>query len=910
MTIATGTTTGTTTGATNGTSAGATRGMTADQLRDSFCNFFAERGHTIVPSASLIPHDPTVLFNVAGMVPFKSIFVGDEQAPYKRAVSSQKCARAGGKHNDLDDVGRTRRHLVFFEMLGNFSFGDYFKEAIIPWSWELVTTDPERGGWGFDGDRLWITVHTSDDEAEALWHEEVGVPLDRIQRLGDKDNYWQMGDVGPCGPCSEIHLDRGPEFGPDGGPLHDPNGDRFMEFWNLVFMQFDQLPDGTRTPLPKPSIDTGAGLERILALMQGVDSVWETDLLQPLLDEACSLTGKRYLVGDYDDRESFAMRVLAEHARSSTMLVNDGVFPSNEARGYVLRRIIRRAVRYAFLLGTSELVMPRLSEVAIEIMANAYPDVRRNADFITSVLAREEERFRHTLKNGLSILDGALSDAGELSGDRSLAGSTAFLLHDTYGFPLELTQEIAAERDIDVDLEGFTAEMTEQRERAKAAQKGLAGGGSVEAHREIVEQFGVTEFVGYSRDESESRVLAVLPVDADNGADGEGGEPGGLVEVFLDRTPFYAESGGQIGDTGTITSETGTVEVIDTTFALPGLRRHLGRVVDGEVTVGQPAVAAIDSARRDAIRRNHTATHLLHYALRRVLGDHVKQAGSMVGPDRLRFDFSHYEPVTAEQIAEIERMVNAETLANDPTRAFETTKDEAEALGAIAFFGDKYGDIVRVLEAGSSIELCGGTHVRATGDIGTVKVVSEASIGSNLRRIEAITGTASVELLQRDEALIAQTARLVGTQVDDLLGGVRRKLDEITALNDDIRALRAQLAVGRAVALAAEADDGAVVQRVDGLAPNDLRELAVAVRGQPGVDTVVLVGETPTGGVGLVAAVAPGSEQPASALIADAAKAVGGGGGGKGEIATAGGKDVSGIAAALAIATEAVGRSR
>jgi alanyl-tRNA synthetase len=894
---------------TTGTNTGTTRGMSADQLRDSFCNFFAERGHTIVPSASLIPHDPTVLFNVAGMVPFKSIFVGDEQAPYKRAVSSQKCARAGGKHNDLDDVGRTKRHLVFFEMLGNFSFGDYFKEAIIPWSWELVTGDPAGGGWGMDGDRMWITVHESDDEAEALWHEVVGVPMERIQRLGDKDNYWQMGDVGPCGPCSEIHIDRGPAFGPEGGPLHDPAGDRFMEFWNLVFMQFDQAADGTRTPLPKPSIDTGAGLERILALMQGVDSVWETDLLQPLLDEACSLTGKRYIVGDYHDRDSFAMRVLAEHARSATMLVNDGVFPSNEARGYVLRRIIRRAVRYAFLLGTSDLVMPKLSEVAIAIMGSAYPDVHRNADFITSVIAREEERFRNTLKNGLSILDTALADTGA-DGGGSLSGSTAFLLHDTYGFPLELTQEIAGERQIDVDLEGFTAEMTEQRERAKAAQKGVAGGGSVEAHREIVEQFGVTEFVGYADDESESRVLAVLPLVAGDGdGRGEGGGDG-LVEVFLDRTPFYAESGGQIGDTGTITTETGTIEVVDTTFALPGLRRHIGRVVDGDVTVGQTAAAAIDSERRDAIRRNHTATHLLHHALRKVLGDHVKQAGSWVGPDRLRFDFSHYESVTAAQIAEIEQIVNAETLANDPTRAYETTKDEAEALGAIAFFGDKYGDIVRVLEAGPSIELCGGTHVRATGDIGTVKVVSESSIGSNLRRIEAITGAASVALLQRDEALIAETAQLVGAQVDDLLGGVRRKLDEIKALGDEVRALRSQVASGRAAAIAADADGGVVVERVDGLAPGDLRELALAVRQQPGIDTVVLVGQTPTGGVGLVAAVAPGSDQPAAALIAEAARAVGGGGGGKGDIATAGGKDAAAIPEALALATEAVGRLR
>ncbi len=869
--------------------------MNADQLRDSFCDFFAAKDHTRVPSASLIPHDPTVLFNVAGMLPFKPYFVGDEVPPYKRAVSAQKCARAGGKHNDLDDVGRTKRHLVFFEMLGNFSFGDYFKESAIPWSWELVTGDPASGGWGFDGDRLWITVHESDDEAEAIWHEVVGVPMDRIQRLGDKDNFWQAGDTGPCGPCSEIHIDRGPAFGPDGGPLGDPAGDRFMEFWNLVFMQFDQAPDGSRTPLPKPSIDTGAGLERILALVQGVDSVWETDLMRPMIDEACSLTGKTYRVGDYDDRDSFAMRVLAEHARSGAMLINDGVFPSNEARGYVLRRIIRRAVRYAYLLGTESLVMPRLTETAIDVMGNAYPDIVKNRDFVVSVMTKEEERFRQTLKNGLSILDSEL----EANPDE-LSGSTAFLLHDTYGFPLELTQEIAGERAVAVDLEGFSADMAAQRDRAKAAQKGAGDGVDLDAYRDVVEQFGVTEFVGYVEDEAEGRVLAVVPVADLDAVDGET-----FVDIFLDRTPFYAESGGQIGDTGTIVTETGVADVVDTTFALPNLRRHRARISEGTITPGQTATAAIDADRRAAIRRNHTATHLLHHALRHVLGDHVKQAGSMVGPDRLRFDFSHYEAVTDDQIAEIERLANTETLANSPTRTFETTKDEAEALGAIAFFGDKYGDIVRVLEAGSSIELCGGTHVRATGDIGTVKVVSESSIGSNLRRIEAVTGAASVALLQRDEQVLADAARLVGAPTDDLLDGVQRKLDEIKALNDEIKALRGQLAAGRATELAAIAHDGVVVTRVDGLTPGDLRDLAIAVRQQPGIRLVILIGETTTGGVGLVAAVQPGGDRPASELIKDAARAVGGGGGGKGDIATAGGKDVTGIPTALELAARA-----
>jgi alanyl-tRNA synthetase len=867
---------------------------TADELRQSFVDFFVARQHTPVPSASLIPHDPTVLFNVAGMVPFKPYFVGDEVPPFARAVSSQKCVRAGGKHNDLDDVGRTKRHLVFFEMLGNFSFGDYFKELAIPYSWELVTDV-----WGLDGDRIWITVHDSDDEAEKIWHEQVGVPMERIQRLGDKDNFWQMGDTGPCGPCSELHIDRGPDFGPDGGPLHDPHGDRFMEFWNLVFMQYDQAPDGTRTPLPKPQIDTGAGLERILCLLQGVDAVWETDLMAPLIEEACSLTGRTYRAGDYEDRDSFAVRVLAEHARSSSMLVADGVFPSNEARGFVLRRIIRRAVRYAYLLGTEHLVMPRLADVAVDVMAKAYPDVARQRDFIVGVLGREEERFRQTLRNGLTMLE------SELSGDaRQLSGSTAFVLHDTYGFPLELTQEIAGERDIAVDVAGFETEMAAQRQRAKDARRKAGDDANLDAYRELVEQFGTTEFRGYTEDSVQARVVGVVPAIGSNGDDDQ------LVEIFLDRTPFYAESGGQVGDRGTITTDTGTAAVLDTTFALPHLRRHRARIVDGVIEPGQVATAAIDVARRDATRRNHTATHLLHHALRQVLGEHVKQAGSLVAPDRLRFDFSHYEPVTAEQITEIERIVNAETLANTDVRAFETSKAEAEELGAIAFFGDKYGDVVRVLTAGPSIELCGGTHVRATGDIGTVKVVSEGSIGSNLRRIEAVTGEGAVALLQRDEQTLTDAARMLGTSPDDLVGGVQRKLDEVRSLQDELKVLRAKLAGNQASDLAAAAVDGAVIQRVDGLAPGELRELAIAVRSQPGIEIVVLAGESSTGGASLAAAVKPVTGLQAAALIRDAARAVGGGGGGKGDVATAGGKDPSGLDEAVAIAARAVDAAR
>ncbi|MFM8553698.1 MAG: alanine--tRNA ligase [Acidimicrobiales bacterium] len=862
--------------------AGGREPRTADELRQAFTSFFASHGHSVVPSASLIPHDPTLMFTVAGMVPFKPYFLGDEASPYSRAVSVQKCVRAGGKHNDLDDVGRTKRHLVFFEMLGNFSFGDYFKSEAIPWSWELVTEV-----FGFDGDRLWITVHESDEEAEEIWHEQIGVPMERIQRLGDKDNFWQAGDTGPCGPCSEIHMDRGPSFGPEGGPANDPHGDRFMEFWNLVFMQYNQAPDRSRSSLPRPSIDTGAGLERILALRQGVDSVWETDVLFPLVDRAASLTGAPYVAGDYAHRESFSLRVLAEHARSSTMLINDGVFPSNEGRGYVLRRIIRRAVRHAFLLGTEKTVMPSLAEVAVQVMGNAYPDLHGNKDFILGVLSKEEERFRNTLRTGLSILE------NDLSGGDRLSGGSAFLLHDTYGFPLELTQEIAGERGVEVDTEGFEAEMAQQRRRAKEARKsGRSDADRVEAYRAVMESHGTTVFVGYTRDTASSTVVAVVPGDD------------GTVEVFLDVTPFYAESGGQVGDTGTIRGEGFEALVVDTVFALPGLRKHVCRVTRGDIEEGALVEASIDADARNATRRNHTGTHVLHWALREVLGEHVKQAGSLVAPDRLRFDFSHYAAVTDEEINRIEELANREVLANVSVESFETTKDEAMAAGAIAFFGDKYGDTVRVLRAGSSMELCGGTHVSATGDIGTIKIVSEGSIGSNLRRIEAVTGAHSVSRMQAVDRLVGSVATLVGTRPDDVLAGVERKLDELRAAQEEIRQLRGRLASGRATELASAGTNGIVVERVDGLSPDQLRELAVAVRQVPGTRAVVLCGVTDAGGVSLVSAVAKGFPLTAGDLIKDAARAVGGGGGGKGDIATAGGKDASGIDEAVWVARE------
>ena len=865
---------------------------TANDLRKAFSGYFADRSHTVVPSASLIPHDPTILFTVAGMVPFKPYFTGDEIAPYSRAVSVQKCARAGGKHNDLDDVGRTKRHLVFFEMLGNFSFGDYFKEDSIAWSWDLVTEVI-----GLDGDRLWITVHESDDEAEEIWRDKVGVRPDRIQRLGDKDNFWQMGETGPCGPCSEIHIDRGAAFGPDGGPLNDPHGDRFLEFWNLVFMQYNQSKDGSRDRLPKPSIDTGAGLERILTLMQGVDSVWETDVLAPLVDRASSLTGARYLPSDYEDRSSFSLRVLAEHARSSTMLVNDGVFPSNENRGYVLRRIIRRAVRHAYLLGTEKMVMPSLVETAIDVMGEAYPDLVSNRDFIVEVLAKEEERFRHTLTTGMGILEHEISSAGKAG----LSGKTAFLLHDTYGFPLEVTTEIASERGVGVDLEGFETEMADQRERAKAARKsGTVDESSQLAYRALIEANSTTKFTGYEATSSTSDVIAVREHVSDLD----------LVEVFLAATPFYAESGGQVGDTGTITTDSGEVEVIDTVFAVPGLRMHLCRPVRGSISVGQQATATVDGIRRGAIRRNHTATHILHWALRKVLGDHVKQAGSLVDDQRLRFDFSHYAAVSPGEIAEIERLANAEVLKNAGVDAFETSKDEALEMGAMAFFGDKYGDVVRVLRAGESIELCGGTHASATGDIGMIKVISEASVGSNLRRIEAVTGNNSVDLLQRQESELRRVADLLGAQPATVFEALERKLAEMKHLQDELKSFRNQMLGQRAGTLAEGAVNGVVVARVDGMAPGELKDLAVAIRQKGNVHAAFLAGVADSGGAALVCAVKPDSGIAAGEVIRECAKIVGGGGGGKGDVATAGGKDVSRIDDALNAARERLGLAK
>jgi alanyl-tRNA synthetase len=851
--------------------------MDANGLRRAFVDFFVARGHTEVPSAGLVPHHPRApLFTNAGMNQFIPYFLGEEIPPYRRAVSSQKCVRVRGKHDDIEQVGRTPKHATFFEMLGNFSFGDYFKHDAIVWGWELLTEV-----LGLDGDRLWVTVFDDDDEAADIWVDVVGVPRSRIQRTGE-DNFWEMGDTGPCGPCSELHFDRGPEWGAGGGPVGGGEA-RFVELWNLVFQTYDRQPSGELVPLPKPCIDTGAGFERMLTVLQDVPSLWETDVLRPLVARAEQLTGRRY--GD-DAEVDVALRVVADHARTFSFMISDGVFPSNEDRGYVLRRIIRRAVLRANLLGTTRPVCPGLVEAVVEVMGEAYPDLAANADFVSGVAAREEERFRASLRSGMALLE------AELAGGEVIGGETAFKLHDTHGFPIELTREIAAGRGAGVDDESFGLAMQRQREQSREAGRGKPGSdqANLPAYREIVEQFGPTLFTGYTALEGRARVLAVLE-----------GDKKGAVEVFVDRTPFYAESGGQVGDTGTISTSTGSALVIETTAALPGLHRHVAVIDEGHITAGQEAEVAVDFERRAAIRRNHTGTHLLHWALREVLGTHVKQQGSLVAPDRLRFDFTHYAPVTRAEMDKIEDLVNTQILGDMEVVTEELPRTEAEAKGAIAFFGDKYGERVRVVHAGQrSVELCGGTHVDRLGMIGPVEVVSESSIGSNLRRVEALTGTATLQRLRANEERLAHAAGLLKATPEELGAAIERRLVELRELQDQLKATRQAGAAGEAAGLAAKAVDGTVVARRDGLDADALRELAQAVLGRPGTRAVVLGGSPEAGKVALVAAVEKGFAVPAPELVSGAARLVGGGGGGRNpELALAGGRDVARLDEAL-----------
>jgi alanyl-tRNA synthetase len=865
--------------------------MDSAELRRAFTSFFQERGHTLVPSAGLIPLHPTApMFTNSGMMQFVPYFLGEEPVPFDppRATSVQRCVRAGGKHNDLDAIGRSRRHLSFFEMLGNFSFNDYFKPDAIAWGWEFLTEE-----LGLDGDRMWVTVHVSDDEAEAIWADAVGFPRDRIQRL-DKDNFWEMGDTGPCGPSSEIFWDYGAHLGPEGGPANPAAEERYVEIWNLVFPQYFRGADGQLSDLGSKNIDTGAGFERTLAVLADSPSLYAADTVSRLVDAAQEVTGRR--LGD-SEQSDVALRLIADHARTMTFLITDGVVPSNEDRGYVLRRIIRRAIRFAYLLGVEQAVTPRMAQHTVEVMGDAYPEVVASAEQVQAVLDREEAQFRRTLRTGLTILD---TELDRLDAGGTVSGAVAFQLHDTYGFPLEVTTEIAGDRGYQVDTAAFDDAMAEQRRRARESGKkgAVTEGDQTSQYAAILAEHGATTFTGRDENESKATVLAVV-------AGAEGTDEVGIV---LDRTPFYAESGGQVGDTGTITTPTGTAEVLDTTYARPGLHLHRAKVVEGTIDAGQEATATIDAARRDAIRRNHTGTHILHWALGQVLGEHVKQQGSLVTPDRLRFDFSHFEPVTPEQIKAIEDLANEEILDNAPVRHFETTKAEAVALGAIAFFGEKYGDIVRVLEAGRhSTELCGGTHVKALGDIGPMKIVSEGSIGSNLRRVEAVTGTGPIERLRREEEQLGRAAELVGVPPAELLEGITKRLDEVKSLRDEIKALRKQLAGGEAEALVGAAVDGIVVAEVPGAARDDLRDLAVALRDRPGIKGVVLGSRPERGGVALVAAVSPDSGLDAGALIADAARTVGGGGGKAPDIAVAGGKDPSRLAEALDQARAAAG---
>ncbi|MDZ7674181.1 MAG: alanine--tRNA ligase [Acidimicrobiales bacterium] len=866
--------------------------MRADELRRAWTEFFAARAHTDVPSAGLIPHHPSApMFTNSGMMQFVPYFLGEEEVPFDppRASSVQRCVRAGGKHNDLDAIGRSMRHLSFFEMLGNFSFGDYFKAEAIPWSWEFVTET-----LGLDGDRIWVTVHTSDDEAGQIWADEVGLPRERIQRL-DKDNFWEMGEVGPCGPSSELFWDFGPSVGPEGGPANAAAEERYVEIWNLVFMQYFRGADGQLTDLPATNVDTGAGLERILGVLDDSPSLYAADTLSVLTDRAQEVTGKRF---GHERLADVALRLVADHTRTVAFLVADGVMPSNEDRGYVLRRVLRRAVYFSYLLGVERPVLPPMIESCVDLMGEAYPDLADSADSVLTIVSKEEERFRQTLKTGSTMLDAALDDLGPVEqGERPvLDGTVAFQLHDTYGFPLEVTQEILSERGVDLDVDGFDAAMADQRARAKAAAKGgtVAVGDEIEAFRDVMSAAGPTEFVGRDTHTTTTTVVGVVPAERPHPDHGD------TVSIFLRHTPFYAESGGQVGDTGEIRTDTGRAEVLDTVYALPGLHQHIARITEGTIDLGAEAVATIDLERRRAIMRHHTGTHIVHWALRQVLGDHVKQQGSIVLPDRLRFDFSHFQALTDDEIARIEDLANHEILGNADTHHYETTMDEARAKGAIAFFGDKYGDIVRVLEAGEhSIELCGGTHVGRLGDIGPVKIIAEESVGSNLRRITAVAGTGPIDRLREREQELAAVAETAGVPVSDVAGGVDRLREQLKEAQDEVKSMRKQLSAGRAGDLADSAVDGKVVARVDGIERGDLRDMAVSLRDKPDIGVVVLGSAPEGGGAALVAATTDESGVDAGELLTDAKELIQGGGSNDPRLVMAGGKNADGVDPAL-----------
>jgi alanyl-tRNA synthetase len=866
----------------------------AADARRAFLEFFRERGHTVVPSSPLVPgNDPTLLFTNAGMVQFKDVFLGKEQRDYVRATSSQRCVRAGGKHNDLENVGYTARHHTFFEMLGNFSFGDYFKREAIRFAWEFLT-----GTLRLDPQRLWVTVFRDDDEAADIWLKEVGVSPERFSRLGEKSNFWAMGDTGPCGPCSEIFYDHGPKIpgGPPGSPEED--GDRYVEIWNLVFMQFDRAADGTLTPLPKPSVDTGMGLERIAAVLQGVHSNYDIDLFKNLIRAAAELAHTA-------DLESSSLRVIADHIRACTFLIVDGVLPSNEGRGYVLRRIIRRAVRHGYKLGIEEPFFYKLVPVLEREMSSAYPELARGRELAERVLRQEEERFAETLANGMELLEGVIakvSDARRPGHDPVIPGETVFKLYDTYGFPADLTADIARERGLTIDQAAFDAAMEEQRRRSQEASKfgvDLRSGAVVDAR---------TAFKGYESLESEGRVVALL----------KGGNPtaelsaGDTGEVVLDRTPFYAEAGGQVGDSGALTGS-GSRFIVQDTVKRGAAHSHIGNVSEGAIRVGDVLRAHVNGERRRAIALNHTATHLLHAALRQTLGTHVQQKGSLVAPERLRFDFSHFQALTPEELTRIERLVNAQIRLNAPAETQLMGYDSAVAAGAMALFGEKYEKDVRVLRIGDfSMELCGGTHVQRAGDIGLFKILSESGVASGVRRIEAITGEAAVEHVEQSDALLRDLAQLVRGSRDDVKDKVQDALERIRQMEKEVRALKDRLASGQGADLASGAIDiqgvKIVATKVEGADAGALRSAVDRLKDRLKSAVVVLASVAGPEKVVLVAGVTADQTAriKAGELAGVIAAQLGGKGGGRPDFAQAGGNNPAALDAVLAAVPELV----
>ncbi|RMG12708.1 MAG: alanine--tRNA ligase [Deltaproteobacteria bacterium] len=872
------------------------RPLSATEIRERFLRYFEGKGHTRVRSSSLVPHnDPTLLFTNAGMNQFKDVFTGRETRPYTRAVSAQKCVRAGGKHNDLEQVGRTARHHTFFEMLGNFSFGDYFKKEAIAYAWDFLTGQLE-----IPEERLWITVFRDDDEAAALWRE-VGVPPERIGRRDEKDNFWQMGDTGPCGPCSEIHyvkLDALPE-GADWQTGEGCDGDDFLEIWNLVFMQYDRDASGTLSPLPRPSIDTGMGLERIAAVVQGVDSNYEIDLLRGVIAAVERISGKRYQSSDTDDDVS--MRVIADHARATAFLIADGVLPANEGRGYVLRRIMRRAIRHGRRLGLEDLFLAEVCQSVVDLMKDAYPELEEHQALIRKMSEQEETSFRRTLDRGLKLLDEALAETGE---EKVLPGEVAFRLYDTYGFPIDLTEVIAGEHGVRVDREGFEAALARQKERSAG---GLGVEGPIgDVYMRLAEAFGETRFTGYAGTEGRGRVLAVLK----DGREVDRADAG-RVEVVLDETPFYGESGGQVGDTGVLSGEGVELRVLDTK-KYAGVHVHQCEVVSGAVQVGQTLEARVDAERRRRIRANHSATHLLHKVLKEVLGEHVNQAGSLVAPDLLRFDYTHTEAPTPEQIEEIERRVNALIARNAPTEVTVLDFDEAREAGAVALFGEKYGDKVRTVRiAEESFELCGGTHVDRAGDIGCFKIVSEGSIASGVRRIVAYTLDAALAHVQAEERILREAAAALKASPSELVKKAQQATRRIKALEKELERARQKLATARTVDVMDRVREVGGVKvlslRTEVADAKALRELADKLRDKLGSGVVVLGAERDGKAQLLVAVTQDLTDRfKAPDLIRQLAPIVGGRGGGKPDLAQAGGSEPANLEKALSRAYELI----